>query len=59
MTKLEWYYYHKGIIPQPKKRPTSYSLIDPDGRVYCRGRYPLCVHVKKQYPNTKILPNYD
>lgn len=58
MTKTDWYNFHRGIIPQPKKKPYNYSLIDPDGRVYCRGRYALCIHVKKQYPNTIIKPNY-
>lgn len=58
-TPKDWYNFHRGIIPQPKKKPFNYSLLETGTNIIrCRGTYPLCKSVQKQYPHSKIIPNY-
>jgi hypothetical protein len=57
--KTTWYHFHHGL-PQPKKKPTSYSLIYPNGVVVIADvSWKLCDTLKKQHPYAVIKPNYE
>lgn len=58
MSKTTWWNFHSGHIPEPKKKPISYSLVYPNGVVVCTGAYPLCNHLKKQHKEALIKPNF-
>jgi hypothetical protein len=58
LPKTNWYHFHSGNIPQPKRKAINYSLIYANGVVVCTGKYSLCVHLKKQHPLAVIKPNY-
>jgi hypothetical protein len=55
-----WSNFHSGNIPQPKKKPKSYSLIYPNGVVVIANvSWKLCDTLKKQHIHAVIKPNYE
>lgn len=54
--KTTWNNCRTGYIP---KTARSYSLYDANGKTIVHDKpYAYCFQVKKNYPNSKIKPNY-
>jgi hypothetical protein len=45
-------------VTEPRLKPVSYSLVNPNGLILCTGSYALCIHFKKQHKFAIVKPNF-